>query len=426
MVEELLLEVIKEMLSGGKQQHEEEELERKVSLRKVSRVMISKLKGSTPSGFHNVPWKELGMKVVDKVAKTGVKRKRTEGKIEEVPCVVEKGSVMSLKGSKSQRLSGCVNGVVRDHVEALKTAISKSKQIPEAGSAKRKRPKRECQRPADSKRDVAKKNVKAKVAKMSVSHAGKRCFVCGNCTMKLECYDPSHNYKSEMFVRHFEGYGLQKEKKKLSTQNHKSKEKVELEGVYVGMKKESLVKSNKWLNELRKGIGRAWERGSVCNPQKACKEKEKYPCIYLKGEKGVVEKENILKGYEEFADACGLKTGFCGVCDKRAEVKTTGAFWIHLIRFHHRDVGVSCGRDDCDKDCGSRIRATVGYTKKDYLEMFPEGRRHLLNLPEEFCPDNDPDNKVGRKRTCPYHEYKDKVSKKRGKRVKGKGSRRSV
>ena len=244
--------------------------------------------------------------------------------------------------------------------------------------------------------------------------------------MKLECYDPSHNYKSEMFGRHFERHELQRKKKELSTQNHKSKEKVELEGVYVGMKKESLFKSNKWLNELRKGVGRAWERGSVCNPQKACKEKEKYPCFYLKGEKGVVEKENILKEYEEFADECGLKSGFCGVCDKRAEVKTTGAFWIHLIRFHHRDVGVSCGRDDCDKDCGSRIRATVGYTKKDYLEMFPEGRRHLLNLPKEFCPDNDPDNKVGRKRTCPYHEYKDKVSKKRGKRVKGKGSRRSV
>ena len=238
--------------------------------------------------------------------------------------------------------------------------------------------------------------------------------MCENCTMKLKCYDPSHNYKSEMFGRHFESPELQRKKREVSTHNHKSKEKVKLEGVYVGMKEESLFQSNKWLNKLREDVGRARERGSVCNPQKECREKEKYPCFYLKGEKGVVEKKTILKKYGEFAKACGLKTGFCGVCDKRAEVKTTGAFWIHLIRFHHRDVGVSCGRNDCDKDCGSRIRATVGYTKKDYLEMVPNVSRHLLNLPEKFCPDNDPGNKVGRKRTCPYHEFKGKVSKKRG------------
>ena len=113
MVEELLLEVIKEMVLGEEQHHEEEklekerrrgslrsgkpfgkgkEVEKRVSLRKVSigmisklkasqhkflsskapRVMISKLKDSTPSGFHNVPWEELGMKVVDKVAEVGI------------------------------------------------------------------------------------------------------------------------------------------------------------------------------------------------------------------------------------------------------------------------------------------------------------------------------------------------------------------
>ena len=84
------------------------------------------------------------------------------------------------------------------------------------------------------------------------------------------------------------------------------------------------------------------------------------------------------------------------------------------------EVGVSCGREDCDKDCGSRIRGSVGYTREDYLGWFPEDRRSLLDLPTEFCPDNDPDNKVGKK-ACPYHGQKDKVSKKRGEGVKNKG-----
>ena len=176
-------------------------------------------------------------------------------------------------------------------------------------------------------------NAKTRVAKRepkSVPHVGRRCYGCKNCKEKVKCMDPGHVIKPEVFLRHYEQFELQAEKKRLSTLNHKSEAKIKLENHlghnYIEMRERSLAESGERLNETRKEIGREWKRGSVCNPQKACRKKKEFPCDYFTKERDVAEKKRILKHYKKVVEKCGLRSESCGVCVKGAGVKTPGAF----------------------------------------------------------------------------------------------------
>ena len=110
------------------------------------------------------------------------------------------------------------------------------------------------------------------------------------------------------------------------------------------MKYKSLKKASDKMDLIRKGIGRERKRGSVCNPKKVCLEKQKIPCDYFTEGKLDSEKQEILKRYKKVLPKFGLKSnklGACQDCVKKPVHSSEGAFWVHLIRFHHKEVGVS-------------------------------------------------------------------------------------
>ena len=148
----------------------------------------------------------------------------------------------------------------------------------------------------------------------------------------------------------------------------------------------ALAKAKAWIEEKRDMVG---HKGPKCDSNKECLERQKVPCGFYSEDSESEIKDWIKKEFPKVLEHCGLsgvseELNSCTICTDQVAHKSIGAFWVHVIHYHHKDVRAPLG--DFQKNMTGR---DVKESREVILAKFSEAQQKELCLPSESCPDKN-------------------------------------
>ena len=154
------------------------------------------------------------------------------------------------------------------------------------------------------------------------------------------CKDVVHLWTRGTFRKHFESRELQKVKQIIANRD----KSIATEKLSESDNEESisaLAKAKSFIEDKRVLVGHT---GAKCDSNRECLQRKKVPCGFYSDHSESKIKNWIKKIFPKVLVDCWLsdvsgKFNKCTLCTNQVAPKSLGVFWVHVIHYHHDDVG---------------------------------------------------------------------------------------